>query len=884
MIGQTVGSYRITARLGAGGMGEVYRATDTRLGRDVALKFSAEQFSERFEREARAVAALNHPNICTLYDVASNYLVMELVEGITLAERIGEGAVPLDEALGVARQIAAALEEAHEKGITHRDLKPGNIKIKPDGTVKVLDFGLAKFVENAPTGGAPTLASSRPHDPVHQLTMSPTITSPAAMTYAGVILGTAAYMAPEQAKGKPVDKRADIWAFGVVLYEMVTGRRPFQGSDVGDVLASVIKEEPNWTGVPMSVRPVIRRCLEKEPKKRLRDISGVELLLDAGTIADPVKRQRLVPAVSWAVAGALITAVGFTVWQSWPKPSVVRPLVRLDVNLGQDVSLESLRGADVIISPDGERLVFVSQGRLWTRRLDQADASPLAGSEAGYAPFFSPDGESIAYFNRGKLRTVSMAGGASTALADATGFGGSWGTDGYIVASLDGRVLSRIPEAGGTAMALTELADDEIGHRWPHVLPGGQAILFTAQRNGADQIKVLSLADRRTKVLQNEGRFGRYVASVDGTGYVIFENAGRLYGVRFDAQRLEVIGTAAPVVESVGSGQVGSGSVQFDVSLNGTLVYRTRTQAQFVSFNWIDASGNVQSLPLKPGTYVHPRLSPDGERIALTVTSPTSQDIAVYDVRRNVLLPLTFGGANQFPVWTTDGRFIVFSRGQSLGGMAWTRADGASQPQVLTESRNGQFPWSFSPDGKHLAFAEFGQGSGDIWTVPVKFDGTGLKAGKPEPFLRTATNELYPAFSPDGRWMAYRSFESGASEIYVRAFPDTGGKWPISMGGGVVPIWSPVGNELFYRNEDHQIMRVPYRANADAFTFEPPRLWTKVVLADTTTQRNLDISPDGKRFVALLPADLPEAQTHRNHVVFLQNFGDELRRRLGAGK
>ena len=293
MIGQTVGSYRITARLGAGGMGEVYRATDTRLGRDVALKFSAEQFSERFEREARAVAALNHPNICTLYDVAPNYLVMELVEGITLAERIGEGPVPLDEALGVARQIAAALEEAHEKGITHRDLKPGNIKIKPDGTVKVLDFGLAKFVESAPIGGAATPSGSRPHDPVHQLTMSPTITSPAAMTYAGVILGTAAYMAPEQAKGKPVDKRADIWAFGVVLYEMVTGRLPFQGSDVGDVLASVIKEEPNWTGVPMSVRPLLQRCLEKEPKKRLRDISSVELLLEEETIAGPITRATL---------------------------------------------------------------------------------------------------------------------------------------------------------------------------------------------------------------------------------------------------------------------------------------------------------------------------------------------------------------------------------------------------------------------------------------------------------------------------------------------------------------------------------------------------------------------------------------------------------------
>jgi serine/threonine protein kinase len=319
MIGQAVGSYRITARLGAGGMGEVYRATDTRLGRDVALKFSTEQFSERFEREARAVAALNHPNICTLYDVAPNYLVMELVEGSTLAERIAEGPVPLDEALGLARQIAAALEEAQEKGITHRDLKPGNIKIKPDGTVKVLDFGLAKFVETTASAGV----AAPQHEQAHLLTMSPTITSPAAMTYAGVILGTAAYMTPEQAKGKPVDKRADIWAFGVVLYEMVTGRRPFQGSDVGDVLASVIKEEPNWSDVPRTVRRLLQRCLEKNPQKRLRDISGVELLLDTETTLAPVTGRRLSPTLG-VLAGALVTAAAFALWELRPERPVDR--------------------------------------------------------------------------------------------------------------------------------------------------------------------------------------------------------------------------------------------------------------------------------------------------------------------------------------------------------------------------------------------------------------------------------------------------------------------------------------------------------------------------------------------------------------------------------
>ena len=873
MIGQTVGNYRVTARLGAGGMGEVFRATDTRLGREVAIKFSAAQFGERFEREARAVAALNHPNICTLYDVAANYLVMELVEGFTLEERIREGPVPLDEALGLARQIAAALEEAHEKGITHRDLKPSNIKIKPDGIVKVLDFGLAKIQAAQPTSGIDLSAA-------HGVTLSPTITSPAAITHAGLILGTAAYMAPEQAKGKPVDKRADIWAFGVVLYEMLTSRRPFQGNDVGDLLASVIKEEPKWDDVPPRARRLLKRCLEKDPTKRLRDVSGIELLLDdARAPVSDAARSR--PMRHWIIEGVLAAGVLLTAWLLWPAPPADRSLVRLDVYLGPNIIPATLRGADVVISPNGDRLAFVSQGGLFVRRLDQPDAVRLAGVERPFAPFFSPDGDWIGFSSDG-LKKVPVTGGSVVPLAEGTGFGASWGEDGYIVASLDGRTLSRIPAGGGATIPLTELADGEYGHRWPHVLPGAKAVIFTARRSTGDAIKLVTIDDRRVKTVYEGGLFGRYLPGTRGSGYLLFINGGTLFAVSFDSDRLEVRGSPVPVLDGIGfSNVLAAGSAQFDVSRTGTLVYRSSGPGVgSVSLQWVDASAKPQPLPVKPNTYTHPRLSPDGTRVALTVVSSTGQDIWVYDIARDSMQPVTFGGRTyQFPVWTPDGRYIVFTDGVGGTGMFWTRADGASAPPRLTETKNGQFPWSFSPDGKRLAFAEFPGGSGDLWTIAIDYDGNGLKAGKPELFLQTPSNELYPAFSPDGRWIAYRSFESQNSEIYVRPFPNSGGKWMISVGGGSVPIWSPNRRELFYRTDDQRIMVVEYTQEKDAFFPGKPRPWSEVRLADSN-QRNLDIAPDGKRFLALFPVETLEAQALRNHVSFLQNFSDELRRRV----
>jgi serine/threonine-protein kinase len=876
MIGQTIGSYHVTAKLGSGGMGDVYRATDTRLGRDVAIKFPGERFTERFEREARAVAALNHPNICTLYDVASNYLVMEFVDGVTLAERIVEGPIPLEEALSLARQIAAALEEAHEKGITHRDLKPANIKIRSDGTVKVLDFGLAKLSQSATASPSPDAASA-----AAAMSLSPTMSL--AATQAGVIIGTAAYMSPEQAKGKPVDKRADIWAFGVVLYEMLTGRQPFRGDDVGDVLASVIKEEPDWSEVPSRVRTLLRKCLETDPKKRLRDISGVDLLLDEGTtVATPVARPRTA-IVHYALEAVLVVGLALTAWLLWPARPPDRPLMSFNVDLGPNVNLASLRGTEVIISPDGNRIAYVSQNKLFTRRLDQDQALELPGTDGSWSPFFSPDGQWIGFFTAGKLKKISVNGGTAMALADGNGAGASWGEDGYIVASLDFRMLMRVPENGGAPTTLLTTTEDESGHRWPQVLPGGKAVLYTSRRAGGEDVRVVTLADHRTKILQQGASFGRYFPGANGAGYLLFMNGSTLFAAPFDLQRLDVLETPAPVIEGVAmDNRFGTGAGQFDVTGTGTLVYRPAgPTGDDVALHWVDATAKSEPLPTKAQPFQHPRLSPDGTRIALTLRSGTNLDIAVYDIQRDFTLKLTFGGGDyQFPVWTPDGHYVVFSSGIAGGGIYWTRADGGTKPQLLLQSKDGDFPWSFTKDGKRLAYAEFPRGSGDIWTVPIEYDGGGMKAGKPEIFLQTPANELYPAFSPDGRWIAYRSFESGPSEVYVRSFPDSGAKYPISGPGGAIPIWSPTGNELFYRTEDQRIMVVPYTQTQDAFVPNKPRLWTEVRLAQNN-QRNLDIGTDGKRFIALMPVATTQGPVQRNHVVFLQNFADELGRRMG---
>jgi serine/threonine protein kinase len=595
-IGTKLGSYEVTGAIGAGGMGEVYQAHDTKLGRDVAIKVLPEAFAHdperlsRFQREAKMLAALNHSNIATIHGLeqssGTSYLVMELVPGETLAEQIErDGAVPIEEALAIAKQIAEALEAAHEKGIIHRDLKPANVKLTPEGKVKVLDFGLAK----AFAGDGAT------EDPSNSPTLS------RAATMKGVILGTAAYMSPEQARGKAVDKRTDIWAFGAVLYELLTGKPAFRGEDVTDILAAVVRAEPDWQALPAAtptqVRSLLRRCLQKDKTLRLQAAGDARIEIqeaiaapkDSGVAqATPASGSKLLLAVAAALALLLVVASG-ALWRvTRPVEQSLRPLVRLDVDLGPDVSLGSSRGADTILSPDGTRIVFVSQGRLLIRRLDQPNATELAGTQGAFAPFFSPDGQWIAFFTPGRLQKISVEGGSPITLCNSgNAAGGSWGEDGNIVAALNlTQGLSRIPSAGGPPTPASDLQNGEFTHRWPQILPGGKAVLFTASSEPAfdlASIEVISLADGRTKTLVRGGTFGRYLPS----GRLIYINRGTLFAVPFDLDHLEVRGTPVPVLDQVGyNAAQGLRAARFLPNRNADLPQR-RSGGRRTSYCWV---------------------------------------------------------------------------------------------------------------------------------------------------------------------------------------------------------------------------------------------------------------------------------------------------------
>jgi serine/threonine-protein kinase len=847
-------------------MGEVYRARDPRMGREVAIKLSAEHFSDRFEREVRAVAALNHANICQVYDVGPNYLVMELIEGLTLSERIKGGALPLEEALVIARQIGDALEAAHEKGIIHRDLKPANIKLRPDGTIKVLDFGLAKINE-------PASATGNPEE-------SPTI--PMGATLAGQIMGTAAYMAPEQARGKAVDKRADIWAFGVVLFEMLTGRKLFEGETISDILAGVLTKDPDWQRAPAKAQPLLKRCLEKDPKRRLRDIGDAWQLVEDRPALD--SRES---ALIWkAGAGILTVALAVALWAPWsqnPQGSEREP-VELDLDLGGDASLVSPIGAAVILSPDGGRLVFVSNGqdgksRLFTRGLKQRKANVLAKTEGAYAPFFSPDGLWVGFFADGKLKKTRIDGGEPIALCDApAGRGASWGENGFIVAQLASLAgLSIVSVEGGTPSPLTELTPKEISHRWPQLLPGSQNVLFVAASSygsmDPSEISVVSLKDKgRKTVLDRAGIYPRYLAS----GHLLFVTKGSLFAVSFDAKRLEARG--APVKLGEVSANPTLASAQYDISSNGLLAYVVGISEKLRTIQWIDGAGRTEPLVSEPALYGYPRVAPDGIRVAVIGSQGVGGDVFIYNQERGGKIRLTNQMTAAYPTWSPDGQFIVFT---APGGLFWTRSDGAGQPQPLTHGERHQVPGSFTPDGARLIFSEIIPGGGaELRVVHLDVRSGVLRAGEPQSLLKTATVEGYAAVAPNGKWIAYADAEGGTYEVYVRAFPDKGTRVLVSNAGGMIPVWSGNGRELFYRTEDHRIMAVSYTTKGDVFIPEKPRLWSTKQLANMGTGRNYDLAPDGNRCVVLTPADSGQPRETQSHVNLVVNFFDEVRRRV----
>jgi len=871
--GTRLGPYEIVAPIGAGGMGEVYKARDTRLNRTVAIKVSNEQFSERFEREAHAVAALNHSNVCTLHDVGPNYLVMEYIEGTPL-----KGPLPLRQALAYAQQICDALDAAHKKGITHRDLKPANILVTKTG-VKLLDFGLAKIGHgnNPPSDATLTMA----------------------LTGKNEIVGTLYYMSPEQlqaqATGQEIDARSDIFSFGLVLYEMLTGKRAFDGSSPATVIAAIMERPAPSIGevAPPALDRVLKRCLEKDPENRWQSVRDLKTELEwiaqaPSDVSIPAKSTVRDQRLPWLAVAVLAVVAAGASWIAYraTRSAELKPLVRLEVDLGRDIYLNALGGSDIVLSPDGTRIAYLSGNHLFTRKLDQPGATELTITAGATSPFFSPDGQWIGFVAGGKLRKISAEGGSEFALCDAAASytGADWGEDGNIIASL--RVsggLSRVSAAGGSPTPVTELEGEERTHRWPQVLPGAKAVLFTVENStvGFDdaRIEVVTLADHHRNTLQRGGTYGRYLAAPGGKGYLTYVSRGTLFAVRFDPVKLETSGSPTPVLQQVSYSAM-FGSAKLSYSRSGTLMYRSREiDASRVVIQWMDAEGKSQPLLDKPGLFVTPHFSPDGERLVVA-NEDAKSGIWIYDIRRDTLSPLGGEKNGTHPVWTPDGRYIVYQVGD---GMSFARSDGGGRPELLAESKEFQYPSAFSPDGKWLAFYQSGSQGFELWIVPVEREGEKLKAGKPELSQRTSFGNRGATFSADGRWLAYSSNESGSSQVYVCAFPDKGGHWQISGNGGTTPIFSRNGKELFFFDPTgDRIMVASYSVKGDSFVAEKPQVWSKQSVALTMSGAvgaQYDISPDGKRIAVATYAG-GSSQQDAGHVIFLENFIDELQRKI----
>jgi serine/threonine-protein kinase len=885
--------YEILGPIGAGGMGEVYRARDTRLGRDVAIKTLPEAFMadperlSRFEREARLLASLNHPHIGAIYGVEEvesvRGLVLELIEGDTLAERLTTSHLSTAEALAMARQVAEALDAAHDRGIIHRDLKPANIKVTSDGTVKVLDFGLAKAIAGS--------------DPGVDLSASPTATAHG--TREGAILGTAAYMSPEQARGLPLDKRTDIWSFGCVLYEMLTGRRAFKGETLSDTIGAILRDAPDWQALPADtpplVRRLLRRCLEKDPTRRLRDIGDASLEIAEALAAPAVETTeaapRAMPSAAWiavAVLAAVITGVGVW-WLVRPAATTPPNVLRLSMLVPAFESSQS----GIAVSRDGTKLVYRGsregsslgdQPRLYLRALDAVDSQPISGTEGATQPFFSPDGEWIGFFTPfniqgyrardAQLKKVATRGGPPVVIADAVALGGSWGTDNTIVfsrATANGVGLFKVSASGGTPEPLTPHEENGERHAWPDHLPGGEAIIFSITDRptfNEGRIAVLSLATGRYHTVVEQGYHARFLTS----GHLVYILNGDLMTVPFDGARLEATGPPVRAEGAVNLEPV-SGDAGFSVSAHGLLAYATDNDGPGRrTLSWVTREGIRTPLSFEPDEYEYPRISPDGRRLAIDI----SRDLWVIDLERSTRTRITSRDRGLEPppgymAWTPDGRHLTFNRriDPPTTTIEWIDPSGSEKSTVLVRQPHFVAGGAWSPDGKVLAFFQFLPATQrDLWVVEAGGD------RQPRPFLVTPANERGPRFSPNGRWIAYVSDASGRDEVFMNAFPGPSGAIPISTGGGREPVWSRGGRELFYRQGD-RLMTVSINDAATPSLSAPRLLFEGPYQTDPLIGLpNYDVAPDG-RFIMV-----SDSRPTIARFTIVQNWFEELKRRV----
>ena len=894
----TIGPYEVIREIGRGGMGVVYQARDTRLDREVAIKVLPEAMSRdkervlRLEREGKLLASLNHSNIAQIYgfEVADKqkFLVLEYVEGETLSQRLKRGPLPVDEAIEVCKQITEALESAHEHGVIHRDLKPGNVMVRPDGTVKVLDFGLARAMSDDSTDAIDA--------------NSPTIT--ANFTKPGVVLGTASYMSPEQARGRPLDKRTDIWSFGVVLFECLTGKTLFRGETATDSMGAIMHRDPDWSllpaETPATVRLLLRRCLTKDRKRRLHDIADARIELENALI-DPTStslglaqaalevRHRWLPSwrISIAVAVVvLLAAVGG--WFARPQAKDQIPVLRLTAVLPDDQKLADTRLLLAAISPDGTQLAYVAtadgESQLYLRHMDQQRTIALGNTTNALSPAYSPDGRWIAFSQQGKLKKISLRGGPALVICDAPQLRGlDWGNDGTLAYAPNRRSgIWIVPASGGMPEQLTDLGPDPgaASHRWPHFLPDGRTVLFTHTDNEDDyssaRIESVSLDTGERKVLVQGATDARFVP----TGHLVFVRDNVLMAAAFDSRQAAITGPEVSVLENIERGRT-MGIGQYSFSENGVLVYLSGSQTGAESeLVWVDHAGKITTVSEHARPAMGHALSPDGLRIAWVLGGGNAGTAEVWllEIERDMLTRFTFGDGSKFmPVWSPDGLWIYFASDRS-GGIAEIyrrKADGTGNAERLTTSDNTQLPWSISPDGRTLVFTGDPDHTGrEIMLVHLD------QERAVEPFLTTPFSENDPAISPDGAFIAYSSDETGTDEVYVREFPSGMRRVKISPGLAFLPKWSPDGTELFYINGERHFFSVAIDVKDGVLSPGSPKLLFE--LPSNLDSDVYDVAPDGERFLFSRTQD-SEAGERRGPIVVV-NWFDELRHKVATMK